>query len=170
MLISVTTMSWLLTIFSTTLQQSNNALKILLLLSATLPLSLKAYNFASTQTREIHKRERERIDPNDVWTCWMLLFTCWRRLGVPFIVPRGLRAVGASFGSSLPSLSVGAPDFPVCHRTVHNNESDWQFPSLKGLAVGAPDMLLFTTYVHWTRYYSLPCAPYKLLFTVISTG
>jgi hypothetical protein len=59
MLMSVTTMSWLLTIFLTALRQSNNVLKILLLLSATLPLSIKAYNRASTQTREIHKRERE---------------------------------------------------------------------------------------------------------------
>jgi hypothetical protein len=33
----------------------------LLLLSAALHLSLKAYNRASTQTREIHKRGRERI-------------------------------------------------------------------------------------------------------------
>jgi VanZ family protein len=61
MLISVTTMPWMLIIFSTALRQSNNALKILLYLSATLPLSLKAYNFASTQTREIHKRGRELI-------------------------------------------------------------------------------------------------------------
>jgi hypothetical protein len=36
-------------------------LKILLLLSAALPLSLKAYNYASAQTREIHKRRTERI-------------------------------------------------------------------------------------------------------------
>jgi hypothetical protein len=100
MLISITTMMWLLTIFSTTLRQSNNAPKILLQLSTALPLSLKAYNFASIQTREIHKRGRERIDPNDVWTCWLLLYPCWRRLGVPFIVPRGLGVVGASFESS----------------------------------------------------------------------
>jgi hypothetical protein len=31
------------------------------LLSVAFPLSLKAYNCASTQTREIHKRGRERI-------------------------------------------------------------------------------------------------------------
>jgi hypothetical protein len=42
------------------LRWSNNALKILLLLSAALPLSIKAYNQSSTQSREIHKRERER--------------------------------------------------------------------------------------------------------------
>jgi hypothetical protein len=110
MLISVTTMLWLLTIFSTALWQSNNALKILLWLSTALPLSLKAYNFASTQTREIHKRGRERIDPNDVCTCWLPLCTCLRRLGVPFIAPKGLGAVGASFGSSQPSLVAGAPN------------------------------------------------------------
>jgi hypothetical protein len=43
---------------------------------------------------------------------------------VPFIVLRGLGAVGASFGSSQPSLSMGAPKCPVHHRTVHSNESD----------------------------------------------
>jgi hypothetical protein len=58
MLMSVIMMSWLLTIFSTTLQQSNNAQDLALALSST-SLSLKAYNRASTQTREIHKRERE---------------------------------------------------------------------------------------------------------------
>jgi hypothetical protein len=42
------------------------------------------------------------------------------RLWCPFIVPRDLGAVGASFGSSQPSLSTGAPDCPVAHRTVHN--------------------------------------------------
>jgi hypothetical protein len=31
------------------------------LMSEAFPLSLKAYNQASTQTREIHKRGRERI-------------------------------------------------------------------------------------------------------------
>jgi hypothetical protein len=124
MWISVTTMSWLLTIFSIALRQSNNALKILLELSAALPLSLMAYNFASTQTREIHKRGRERIDPNDVWTCWLHLLCCLRRLGVPFIAPKGLGAVGASFGCSQPSLVAGAPDCSVAHRTVNSNGSD----------------------------------------------
>jgi hypothetical protein len=124
MLMSVTTKSWLLTIFSTALRQSNKALKILLYLSAALPLSLKAYNFASTQTREIHKRGRERIYPNDVCTYWLLLCTCLRRLGVPFIAPIGLGAVGASFGSSQPSLVAGAPDCPVAHQTVNSNGSD----------------------------------------------
>jgi hypothetical protein len=107
---------------------------------------------------------------------------------VPFIVPRGLGAVGASFGSSQPSLPMGAPDCPVRHRTVHSNTSDWQFPSLKGLAVGAPDELLFNVlcapgmllfivlctgqvtihrHMHRTVYYSLSCAPDMLLFTIL---
>jgi hypothetical protein len=94
-----------------------------------------AYNFAFTQTREIHKRGRERIDPNDVCTCWLLLCSCLRRLGVPFIAQKGLGAVGASFGSSQPSLVMGAPDCPVAHQTVnstrigHGTESiDWLVP------------------------------------------
>ena len=54
---------------------------------------------------------------------------------VPFIVLRGLGAVGASFGSSQPSLVMGAPDCPVAHQTVnstrigHGTESiDWLVP------------------------------------------
>jgi hypothetical protein len=191
MLMSVTTMMWLLTTFSTALRQSNNALKILLYLSVALPLSLKAYNFASTQTREIHKRGRERIDPNDVCTCWLQLCSCLRRLGVLFIAPNGLGAVGASFGSSQPSLVAGAQDCPVAHRTMNSNGSDWQFPSLEQLAVGAPDRLLFTVLctgqvtihcpVHRTGHYSLSYAPdtatihcpvhrTQLLFTVLCIG
>jgi hypothetical protein len=107
----------------------------------------------------------------------------------PFIAPKGLAAVGASFGSSQPSLVAGAPDCPVAHRTVNSNGSDWQFTSVEELAVGAPDMLftvlcteqatihctvhrtesLFTVLcieqvtihydVHQTSYYSLSCAP-----------
>jgi hypothetical protein len=42
----------------------------------------------------------------------------------PFYIPKGLEAVGASFGSCQPSMSVGAPDCPVRHRTVHSNGSD----------------------------------------------
>jgi hypothetical protein len=42
----------------------------------------------------------------------------------PFIAPKGLGAIGASFGSSQPSLVAGAPDCPVAHRTVNSNESD----------------------------------------------
>jgi hypothetical protein len=123
-----------------------------------------------TQTREIPKRGRERIDPNDVWTCWMYLCTCLRRLGVPFIAPKGLGAVGASFGSSQPSLVAGAPDCPVAHRTVNSNGSDWQFPSLEELAVGAPDRLLFTILCTGRSDYSLSCALDMSLFTVLCTG
>jgi hypothetical protein len=43
-------------------------------------------------------RGRERIDPNDVHNCWLHLFSCWRCLGVPFIDPRVLGAVGIHFG------------------------------------------------------------------------
>jgi hypothetical protein len=39
-----------------------------------------------------------RIDQSDVYTCWLYLFLCWRRLGVPFIDPTGLGAVGIPFG------------------------------------------------------------------------
>jgi hypothetical protein len=129
------------------------------------------------------------------------LCPCWRCLGVPFIVSRGLGAVGASFGSSQPSLSVGATYCSVRQRTMHNNRSDWRFPSLKGLDIDAPDRLLFTVlcirhvtihcpvctrhvttihctvhgqvtihcHVRWTSYYSLSCAPDRLIFTVLCT-
>jgi hypothetical protein len=60
----------------------------------------------STQTREIHTRERVRIDPSDVYYCWLHLYLCWRRLGVPFIDPKGLGAVGIPFGRQY-LLSVG---------------------------------------------------------------
>ena len=93
-----------------------------------------------------------------------------RRLGVPFIAPKGLGAVGASFGSSQPSLVAGAPDCPVAHRTVNSNRSDWQFPSLEQLAVGAPDRLLFT--VLCTGQVTIHCPVHRteLLFTVLCTG
>jgi hypothetical protein len=58
MLMMVTMMPHLLTVFLTVLRQSSN----LLLLQAALPLSLKVYNSASRQTRETHKIGRERID------------------------------------------------------------------------------------------------------------
>jgi hypothetical protein len=124
---------------------------------------------------------RERIDPSDVYNCWLHLCSCLRRLGVPFIAPNGLGAVGASFGSSQPSLDAGAPDCPVAHRTVNSNGSDWQFPSLEQLAVGAPDRSLFTALCTGHIYYSLSCAPdaatihfpvhrTQLLFSVLCTG
>jgi hypothetical protein len=49
---------------------------------------------------------RERIDPSDVYNCWLHLFFCWRRLRVPFIDPRGLGAIGIHFGRQY-FLSVG---------------------------------------------------------------
>jgi hypothetical protein len=51
----------------------------------------------------------------------------------PFIAPRGLGAIGASFGISQPSLSARAPDCPVAHRTIHSTMIRWSlighFPS-----------------------------------------
>jgi hypothetical protein len=93
-----------------------------------------------------------------------------RRLGVPFIALKGLGAVGASFGSSQPSLVAGATDCPVAHRTVNSNRSDWQFPSLEQLAVGAPDRLLFT--VLCTRHVTIHFSVHRtqLLFTALCTG
>jgi hypothetical protein len=40
--------------------------------------------------------------------------------GGPFIAPRDLGAVGASFGNSQPSLSAGAQDCPVAYQTLHS--------------------------------------------------
>jgi hypothetical protein len=51
-------------------------------------------------------RGRERINPNDVYNCWLHLYPCWRRLGVPFMDPRGLGAVRIHFGRQY-LLSVG---------------------------------------------------------------
>jgi hypothetical protein len=112
---------------------------------------------------------RERIDPSDVYNCWLHLCSRLRRLGVPFIAPNGLGAVGASFGSSQPSLVAGAPDCLVAHRTVNSNGSDWQFPSLEQLSVGAPDRLLFT--VLCTGQVTIHCPVHRsqLLFTVLCT-
>jgi hypothetical protein len=41
-------------------------------------------------------------------------------IGGHFIAPRDLGALGASFKSSQPSLSTGAPDCPVAHQTLHS--------------------------------------------------
>jgi hypothetical protein len=97
----------------------------------------------STQTREIHTRGRVRIDPSDVYTCWLHLFISWRCLGVPFIDPRGLGAVGLHLEGNISFLSGGAPDSPV--HTGHCPVPDF-FPSMAKTtvgslgAVGAPDM------------------------------
>ena len=88
----------------------------------------------------------------------------------PFYSPKGPRTIGASFGSSQPSLVAGAPDCPVAHRTVNSNGSDWQFPSLEQLAVGAPNRLLFTVLCTGQSDYSLFCAPDRSLFTGLRTG
>jgi hypothetical protein len=97
-------------------------------------------------------------------------------------------------------LHLEAPSLPSLwvHRTVRCTtrqrtvtaacSSDWQFLSLKGLAVGAPDRLIFIGLcsghvtiqcpmctrhvtihcsVHQTCYYSLSCALDMLLFSVL---
>jgi hypothetical protein len=69
-----------------------------------------------------------RIDQSDVYTCWLLFFTYWRRIGVPFIDQRGLGAVGLHLEGNINFLSVGAPDSPVHHRTL----SGARFPSKNG--------------------------------------
>jgi hypothetical protein len=81
----------------------------------------------STQTREIHTRGRVRIDQSDVYTCWVHLFTCLRRLEVPFIGPRGLGAVGSNPGRRiLPSVgwhtgqSGAPPDTVRCPISFQN--------------------------------------------------
>jgi hypothetical protein len=74
------------------------------------------------------------------------LVFCWRRLGVPFIDPRGLRAVGIPFGrQSLPSVGwrtgqSGAPPDRSC------SLSGARSPSISGSAdrwsngpLGSPD-------------------------------
>jgi hypothetical protein len=102
----------------------------------------------STQTREIHTRGRVRIDQSDVYYRWLLLYYCWRRLGVPFIDPRSLGAVGIHFGRQY-LLSVGwrtvAPPDRFC------SKSGARSPSKSGLAdrwsngrLGSPDTVRCT--------------------------
>jgi hypothetical protein len=88
-----------------------------------------------------------RIYQSDVYTCWLLFTLCWRRLGVPFIDPRGLGAVGLHLEGNISFLSGGALDSPVHHRTL----SGVRFPSKMGAvdrcslgAVGAPDTVRCT--------------------------
>jgi hypothetical protein len=52
----------------------------------------------STQTREIHTRGRVRIDPSDVYYCWLHLFFLLKAPRSPFYRPKGLGAVGIHFG------------------------------------------------------------------------
>jgi hypothetical protein len=85
-------MPQLLTIFLTALRQSNNAQDLTFALNST-SQSLKAYNCASRQIREIQKRRREIIWSLDVWTCLRYLCCPNGRLGVPFIALRGLGVV-----------------------------------------------------------------------------
>jgi hypothetical protein len=111
MLILVTTTSWLLTTFLTALRQSNNALKILLSLSAALLHSLKAYSFASTQTREIYKRERELIQMMYALVGCTFLFLFEVPRG-PFYSPKGPRSRWNSIWKAILAFC------RVAHRTV----------------------------------------------------
>jgi hypothetical protein len=85
------------------------------------------------------------------------LGTAPRCLGGPFIAPRDLGAIGASFESSEPSLSSGAPDFPVVHQTLHNTTVKrsliGHFPSHMGTGLfGAPSnfwLLADVADSHW---------------------
>jgi hypothetical protein len=64
------------------------------------------------------------------WTCSVLKIclgtTLWR-LGGPFIAPKDLEAIGASFRSSQPSLSAGAPDcsWRTRHHIVQRSKDPW---------------------------------------------
>jgi hypothetical protein len=96
---------------------------------------------------ELHTRGRVRIGSSDFYTCWLRFFSSWRRLGVPFIDPRGLGAVGLHLEGNISFLSGGAPDSPVHHRTLSGAGS----PSINGAvdrcspgAVGAPDTVRCT--------------------------
>jgi hypothetical protein len=90
----------------------------------------------STQTIELHTRGRARIDSSEVYNCWLRLYFSWRRLGVPFIDPRGLGAVGLHLKGNISFLSGGAPDSPVPDFFPSTAK-----PTVGSLgAVGAPDM------------------------------
>jgi hypothetical protein len=72
------------------------------------------------------------------------------RLGVPFIAPRKLGAVGGILGRLILLLSGGAPDSPVCHRTatVHVrcviSFHSWHNRPFNFGLVGAPDTVRCT--------------------------
>jgi cytochrome c oxidase assembly factor CtaG len=107
----------------------------------------------------------------------------------PFYSPKGSRRRWSFIWNLLAFPVCGCTGLFMWNRTVHNNGSDWQFPSMKRLAVGAPDMLLFTVLcarqvtihcpvctehvttcpMHLTCYISLAYAPGKLLFTILCT-
>jgi hypothetical protein len=68
------------------------------------------------------------MDSSDVYTCWLRLYTCLRRLGVPFIGTRGLGAVGIPFGRQY-FLSVG---WRTRQSGAHRTLSGARFPSRNG--------------------------------------
>jgi hypothetical protein len=89
-------------------------------------------------------RGRERIDPSDVYNCWLSLCQCWRRLGAPFIASKGLGAIGIPFGKlSLPSVG---------WRTGSCRRSGTWSPSKIGISdrcssglIGSPDTVRCTS-------------------------
>jgi hypothetical protein len=130
----------------------------------------------STQTREIHTRGRVRNDSSDVCYCWLHCSISWRRLGVPFIDPKGLGAVGNHLEGNTCFLSGGAPDSPVHHRTgpvacpVHD-----LLPIRAQLTVGATVVLAHRTLSGAHR--TVRCANYPLaqatrrpLITLLTVG
>jgi hypothetical protein len=109
----------------------------------------------------MHTRGRVRIDPSDVYYCWLHLCSSWRRLGVPFYRPKGLGAVGIHLEGNICFLSGGTPDSPVHHRTgpVACPVRDL-LPNQAQLTVGATVDL-----AHWTlsgAHRTVRCANYLL--------
>jgi hypothetical protein len=96
-------------------------LKILILLSAALPLSLKAYNCASTQLREKYTKEREQNDLQRVYKVSLYLGVF---LNIPWYVSSAPTPPNGRLGGiySLPTLlGVGQKAATFCreaHRTV----------------------------------------------------
>jgi hypothetical protein len=85
-------------------------LKILILLSTALPLSLKAYNCASTQLREKYTKEGEQNDLQWVYKVLLhlgVLHTLKWPVGVVFIGPNPISSHWTERSSF---LSTGAPD------------------------------------------------------------
>jgi hypothetical protein len=92
----------------------------------------------------------------------------------PFYSPKGSRSSW--------SLHLEAPKLPcsLVHRTVRHAtgqrtitvlcKSDWQFPSLKGLAVGAPNMYYSPSYAPDKLLFIVMCAQDLLLFAILCTG
>jgi hypothetical protein len=81
-----------------------------------------------------------RIDQSDVYTCWLHLSFSWRRLGVPFIDPRGLGAVGLHLEGNISFLSGAPRDTVRCPISFQK----WRSRPLLSGAFGAPDTVRCT--------------------------